>query len=273
MLLHIHPAVQSQRGDQDPHDLDHWNVWQRLAPHSRLLLISLLVFAIAFTPNGKWLTWACYGLSIVPIIYWSQVQWQLLLKRLAIELAFASMILVGTLFRSGGQVLWQWEWMQVTSYGLITLGSVAIKATLCLLLLNILTLSTSIPILLQSLVVLKVPPLLVSIMAAMYFQINVLHQEFQAMYRAATTRNFSTHNLLDRHRRDRAWQRQVLGNMLGVLFVRTYDRGDRIHQAMLARGYQGVPPVSTMAASGWCDRFALAVMVLIMVLGQVIGGK
>jgi len=32
--------------------------------------------------------------------------------------------------------------------------------------------------------------------------------------------------------------------MLGSLFIRTYDRGERIYQAMLARGYQGIPTQS-----------------------------
>jgi cobalt/nickel transport system permease protein len=271
MLLHIHPLMQSQGSETSDQAMGDRNIWQQLAPHSRLLLIFLLVGAISFTPNGQWLTWACYGSIALLMIYWSQVNLRILLPRLAIELTFASAILLGTILRSGGQVLWQWQWIQITSYGLVTLGSVTIKATLSLLLLNMLTLTTSMPIIFQSLVVLRVPPLLVSIMAAMCRQIHILSQEFQAMRRAATTRNFSTHNLVNRHRHDRAWQRQVLGNMLGVLFLRTYDRGDRIYQAMLARGYQGVPPVSAMAAGDWRDRLAIATLILVIIMGQMMG--
>jgi cobalt/nickel transport system permease protein len=267
MLLHIHLIEPSDRLSQSQRD--RLNIWTSLAVHTRLLCIFLLVFAIALTPIGRWWTWALYGIVILPILYWSKVDLGILIKRMAIESAFSSVILLGTLFRGGGDLLWQWGWMQITTNGLIVLGSVSIKAFLSLLLLNILTLSTPVPLLLQALVTLKMPPLLVSILASMYRYIGVLTTEFKAMRRAATSRNFATRNLYDRQRPDRAWQRQVLGNMLGVLFIRTYDRGDRIYQAMLARGYQGIPVVTELDSGNWRDRFAIACIMIIILTGQV----
>lgn len=268
VLLHIHPRNRDDRPELS--NRDRLNIWNQLAVHTKLLWIFLLVFAIALTPNGRWLTWLIYGMAALPILYWSQVNLKLLAQRMAIELAFANVTLLGTLFRQGGEVLWQWHWLQISTNGLIVLGSVSIKAFLSLLLLNILTLSTSIPLLLQALVTLKMPPLLVSIMAAMYRYINVLTQEFQSMRLAAQSRNFATQNLYAPHRRDRPWQRQVLGNMLGMLFIRTYNRGDRIHQAMLARGYQGIPMIIKSETTGWRDRLALAVVIFIILLGQIV---
>ncbi|MBD2150874.1 cobalt ECF transporter T component CbiQ [Pseudanabaena sp. FACHB-1277] len=263
VLLHIHPLHRPELSNRD-----RLNIWHQLAVHTRLLCIFLLVFAIALTPNGRWLTWLIYGIAAMPILYWSQVNLKLLAQRMAIELGFASVALLGTLFRQGGELLWQWHWLQISTNGLIVLGSVSIKAFLSLLLLNILTLSTSIPLLLQALVILKMPPLLVSIMAAMYRYIGVLTQEFQSMRLAAQSRNFAPQNLYALHRRDRPWQRQVLGNMLGMLFIRTYNRGDRIHQAMIARGYQGIPMTVKSVAMGWRDRLTLGGVIFIILLGQ-----
>ena len=267
MLLHI-PLVEC--GDRlSPHHSDRLNFWTSLAVHTRLLCIFLLVFAIALTPIGRWWTWAIYAIATLPIIYGSKVDFRILLKRMVIEFAFISVILLGTLFRNGGQLLWQWGWLQITTNGLTTLASVSIKAFLSLLLLNILTLSTSIPLLLQAMVTLKTPPLLVSILASMYRYINVLSHEFNAMRCAAKSRNFAPKNLYARQRQDHVWQRQVLGNMLGVLFIRTYDRGDRIYQAMLARGYQGVPTVIESKSGGWRDRIVLGCVMLIILFGQI----
>ncbi|OIP77124.1 MAG: cobalt ECF transporter T component CbiQ [Oscillatoriales cyanobacterium CG2_30_44_21] len=215
-------------------------MWDQLAVHTRVICIFCLVFAIALTPNGKWWAWAVYAIAALMILILSRVNLKNLSQRLAIEFAFASIMLLGTLFRGGGQILWQWRSLQISEQGLIVLGSVTIKAFLSLLLLNILTLSTSIPLLLQALIILKMPPLLVSILASMYRYVGVLSHEFNSMRRAATARNFAPQNLYKYDRGDRQWQRQVLGNMLGMLFIRTYDRGDRIYQAMLARGYQGM---------------------------------
>jgi cobalt/nickel transport system permease protein len=265
MLLHIHLIESSNH----PTQRDRKNVWNRLAVHTRLICIFLLVFAIALTPMGRWWTWALYGAITLPILYWSQVDLRTLSKRIAIEFAFISVILLGTLFRGGGQILWQSGWLQITTNGLVILGSVSIKAFLSLLLLNILTLNTSVPLLLQALVTLKMPPLLVSIFASMYRYIGVLTNEFSAMHRAATARNFAPQNLYNFQRDDRPWQRQVLGNMLGVLFIRTYDRGDRIYQAMLARGYQGTTLMHESVTSNWRDRMAIGCVMILIIVGQV----
>ncbi|PZO39048.1 MAG: cobalt ECF transporter T component CbiQ [Pseudanabaena frigida] len=266
MLFHIPIIEVCDRLSQN----DRLNLWNRLTIHTRLLCIFMLVFAIALTPVGRWWTWALYGIVSLPIFYWSKVSLGTLARRMAIESAFISVILLGTLFRGGGEVLWQWGIFQITSNGLVVLGSVSIKAFLSLLLLNILTLSTSIPLLLQALVTLKMPPLLVSILASMYRYIGVLTNEFNAMRRAATARNFAARNLYDRQRPDRVWQRQVLGNMLGVLFIRTYDRGDRIYQAMLSRGYQGIPMIIEVETGGWRDRLAIGCIMIVILIGQIL---
>ncbi|MBD2176146.1 cobalt ECF transporter T component CbiQ [Pseudanabaena sp. FACHB-1998] len=273
MVLHINLVKTSDR--LSPQHRDRFDfgtsIWHSLAIQTRLLAIFLLVFAIALTPMGKYGTWAIYAIAALCFLYWSKVDLKILGKRIALEFAFISVILLGTLFRGGGEILWQWRSLQVTTNGLSILASVSIKAFLSLLLLNILTLSTSIPELLKALITLKVSPLLVSIIASMYRYINVLNNEFYAMRRAATSRNFAPKNLWDRQRKDHAWQRQVLGNMLGMLFIRTYDRGDRIYQAMLARGYQGIPVVTESGSMVKRDRLALGCVMLIILIGQVIG--
>jgi cobalt/nickel transport system permease protein len=168
-------------------------------------------------------------------------------------------VLLGTLFRDGGVVLWQWGWLRITSEGLMVLGSVSLKALLSLLMLNLLVLTTAVPDLLQALVTLKMPPLLVSTLAAMYRYTALLMGEFATMRRAALSRN-----LMNRQR----YQRLVIGNMMGALFIRTYERGDRIHQAMLARGYTGLPPLQTVPQNSWWDRVAIALTLSLLILGQ-----
>jgi cobalt/nickel transport system permease protein len=132
---------------------------------------------------------------------------------------------------------------------------------LSLLMLNLLTLTTSIAALLNALIALRTPPLLVAILASMYRYIGVLIGEFNAMRRAALSRN-----LMSSKRR----QRLVIGNMMGSLFIRTYERGERVYQAMLARGYQGLPPVEKVPSGGRRDIVALTLTLILALLGQVI---
>lgn len=255
MLLHI-PVIRLDV------DRDRATIWHSLTPPARVLCVLLLLLAIALTPNGHWGTWAVYGIGIVWVLWLSRISVTVLLKRLVVESAFVSVILLGTVFRPEGEVLWQWGLLQVTTVGVLILGSVTTKAFLSLLLLNLLTLTTVVPDLLQALLVLKVPPLLVAILASMYRYLEVLIAEFAAMKRAALSRNLMGH---------RRWQRLVLGNMIGSLFIRTVDRGDRIHQAMIARGYQGLTPVVTQPLiRGHRDILALTFTLGLALLGQAI---
>jgi cobalt/nickel transport system permease protein len=234
-------------------------LWHTLAPQTRMVCVLVLVVAIALTPNGQWVTWGIYSVGILSALLVSQITYSVLFKRLAVESAFIGVVLIGTLFRGGGDILWQWGGLSVTSTGLTILGSVSLKALLSLLLLNILTLTTSVPALLHGLTVLKMPPLLVAILASMYRYLEVLIEEFSAMRRAALSRNLMN---------SRRWQRLVIGNMIGSLFIRTYERGERVHQAMLSRGYRGVPMTVEAPRSRHRDRFALTLTILFAVLGH-----
>lgn len=254
MLLHIgklHLDINSKQS----------TLWHYLAPHTRLICSLLIVFATALTPNGRWWTWAIYGVGILGIIILSRVTLLVLIKRIAVEFTFIGVVILGTLFRDGGTILWAWGFLKITTVGLTILGSVTIKALLSLLMMNVLTLTTSITALLNALVALRTPPLLVAILASMYRYINVLINEFNAMRRAAASRNLMGSN---------RWQRLVIGNMIGSLFIRTYERGERIYQAMLSRGYQGVPPVDKIPKAGRQDILAITLTAILTLLGQAV---
>lgn len=258
MLLHI----AAFHLDRDSHLS---TAWHRLAARTRLLCALLFVFATTLTPNGHWWTWAIYAAGLAVLVWLCRVTLSVLLRRVAVEFSFIGAVLLGTLFRGGGAVIWQWGWLQITSAGLLVLGSVAFKAILCLLMLNLLVLTTPIPALLQALVELKLPPLLVAVIASMYRYTAVLVDEFNTMRRAAASRN-----LLGRKR----YQRLILGNMIGSLFIRTYERGDRVYQAMLSRGYTGLLPVAerSQKSSQICrrDRMALTLTLILALLGQAV---
>ena len=236
--------------------------WHTLAPRTRVLCAVLLVLAIAFTPNAHWWTWAFYGVTLFCLVVAGQATLGVLLKRVAVEFVFIGTVLLGTLFHDGGEVVWQWGIVRITTEGLVVLGSVALKSVLCLLLLNFVTLTTSIPALLQSLVQLRVPPLLVAILASMYRYIGLLIDELGAMRQAAASRNLAVSS--------GQRQRSVVGNMFGALFIRTYERGERVHQAMLARGYSGIPHIRDLPTGGRRDVVAISAIALITLLGQAI---
>lgn len=200
-------------------------------PWMRVVCATIAVFAIALAPQQQGWQLTIIGLGLLLLCGLSSVSALHILRRLTVELGFGLMLVLGTLFREQGDLLWQWSGLKIYQGGLLLFCSLASKVLLSLIALNLLTLTTSQVELLQALKQLKIPPLLVAIVGSMLRYLAVLLEEAQTLQRAAQSRNLLLSRLV--HRR-------VVGMMIGSLFIRTYDRGDRIHQAMLSRGYSGL---------------------------------
>jgi cobalt/nickel transport system permease protein len=82
---------------------------------------------------------------------------------------------------------------------------------------------------------LRLPQQLVQIMAFMVRYLDVVTGEMQRMRIARESRGFTA-------RDPRHWP--VLARSAGALFIRSYERGERVHLAMLSRGYTGRMPRS-----------------------------
>ena len=74
------------------------------------------------------------------------------------------------------------------------------------------------------------PRVMIMILSFMYRYIFVLVDEVMRMRQARDSRNFGG---------SRLWHLKTIGNMTGTLFIRSYERGERVYAAMLARGFDG----------------------------------
>ncbi|MGC1405003.1 MAG: energy-coupling factor transporter transmembrane component T, partial [Thermodesulfobacteriota bacterium] len=63
-------------------------------------------------------------------------------------------------------------------------------------------------------------------------------------------------------------QVRTLGRMLGQLFLRTYERGERVYLGMVARGFQGVPRTITPSQMHRNDYFFLLAFLLVTAFSQ-----
>lgn len=97
----------------------------------------------------------------------------------------------------------------------------------------LLTATTPLPDLLRGLTRLRVPRVVVSIIAFMVRYLELIVDEVGRMRMAMAARGHAPRWL---------WQSRAAATAVGTVFVRTYERGERVHQAMLARGFTGVMP-------------------------------
>jgi cobalt/nickel transport system permease protein len=101
----------------------------------------------------------------------------------------------------------------------------------------LLTATTPFPDILHALRHLRVPGILVSIIAFMYRYLFVLVDEVARLLRARTARSARLPG--QKSGGTVSWRAAVAGHMAGQLFVRSLERSDRVYQAMVARGYRG----------------------------------
>jgi cobalt/nickel transport system permease protein len=128
-----------------------------------------------------------------------------------------------------------WQ-LTATWVGIIRFVSILVRSWLSVQMAILLTATTQFPDLMHALRHLRVPHLLVAIISFMYRYLFVLVDEAMRLLRAREARSARLNN---KSGGTIWWRARVAGNMVGQLFLRSYERSDRVYNAMLARGYRG----------------------------------
>jgi cobalt/nickel transport system permease protein len=127
--------------------------------------------------------------------------------------------------------LWEWGWLRVSLPGIEVAATILLRGLAVMALVLVLSATTPLHVLFQAAHALRVPGRLVQIGLLTLRYVGLLAAEFRRLRRAAMVRGF-------RMRAD--WHTyRTLGNLAGTLLVRGHERAQRVHQAMLARGFDG----------------------------------
>jgi cobalt/nickel transport system permease protein len=223
-----------------------------LDPRIKLALIILFILSVALAPAGAWAAFILFSATIFGAIILSGIPPWKILRRSVIALPFA-LAAFPILFTTAG-IPWTsvplGPWiLSPTTEGLIRFTSIALKSWISVQAALLLSATTPFPDLLLAMRAFHIPQLLVSVIGLMWRYLFVLADEAIRLMRARDARSgaepghSSGGSLL--------WRARVTGGMAGSLFVRGFDRADRVYAAMLARGYDGetralpAPPVSS----------------------------
>jgi cobalt/nickel transport system permease protein len=227
----------------------------RLDPRLKLLATLAFVIVATSTPPQAWPAFLLLAALAIGAVVLSRVPPGEALKRSAVALPFAGMAALSLLFTRTGQIVWSWSllgWrIAITDQGAMLFASILIKSWLSILVSGLLVDSTPFPELLVALHALGVPSVLAAIISFMYRYLFVLVDEAMRLQTARDARSAGTGGTL-------SWRVQVLGGMIGSLFIRSYERSERIYAAMLSRGYAG--QVRTLTRSRWQVRDSWAAL-------------
>jgi cobalt/nickel transport system permease protein len=203
----------------------------RLPAEVKIVAAFAFVFAVAVTPREAFWAFGLDATALLVVMRVAGVRVRFVLLRMTVILPFLAAAMLLPFVASGERIevlgiplavegLWG-AWNVIAKASLGSATSITLAAT------------TEVPRLLRGLERLKVPPVLTQIATFMVRYLEVVTGEVNRQRSAMVARGYDPRWL---------WQARAIAASAGALFVRSYERGERVHAAMLARGYAGSMP-------------------------------
>jgi cobalt/nickel transport system permease protein len=211
----------------------------RLEPRIKVVVTVAFILSNALLPDGAWMV---FGLSWLFLLFTnalSNLGTTFTLKRSFVALPFA-LVAITVLFSIPGKPITSFHFIwdiTITDAGLLRFVSIVIRSWLSVQMAILLVATARFPDIIHALEHLRVPMVLTTIIAFLYRYLFVLVDEVFRLLRAREARSAAAPG--SRSGGSVAWRAGVAGNMAGQLFLRSYERSDRVYNAMLARGYTG----------------------------------
>lgn len=221
----------------------------RLPAHVKLVAAFGFVLVVVATPIRLGWAFAGYAALLLGVLALARLPAARLLPRMAVELPFVGFALLLPFVGRGPDVVL--VGLSLSEPGLHSAATILAKATLGVATSVLLAATTRTHDLLGGLARLHLPEPLVQIASFMLRFVHVTADQWSRMGRARAARGFDATG-------PRSWP--VLARSLGVLFIRSFERGERVHLAMLSRGYSGRMPVLRPARAevrDWAAALAL----------------
>jgi cobalt/nickel transport system permease protein len=202
-----------------------------LEPHVKVAAMLLFVLAVVATPREAF--WA-FGVDVVLLgvsAKAARVPAGFLVRRLLILIPFVLFALFLPWFGGGART--EALGVSLSIEGLWGAWTILAKATLGVTASIVMAATTDVPDILLGLDRLRVPRLITAIAGFMVRYLDVVLGELHRMRIAMLSRGYDPRWI---------WEGRALATSAGALFIRSYERGERVYQAMVARGYRGHMP-------------------------------
>jgi cobalt/nickel transport system permease protein len=212
----------------------------RLPAQVKIVALLLFVLAVVSTPAAVFWAFGLYAVLLLGCVLLAKLPAATVLRRLAVETPFIVFALLLPFVATGPQV--DVLGVSLSSAGVLGAWNVLAKGTLGVIAAIILSASTGPRDLLAGLERLRLPSTLIAILSFMVRYLSVVSDDLHRMRIARESRGYAG---------GRAGHLKAVAGGVGALFVRSFERGERVHLAMQSRGYTGRMPLLSV---GGADR-------------------
>ena len=195
--------------------------------HTQAALLALFLALLAFT------------LSRLPLTA--------LLKRLLVVNLFMLFLWLIVPLSMPGEEIWRWGLFGVSRQGISMVLMATIKSNAIVISFMALLYGLTPDMLAQALRGLGLPAKLTFLILSTYRYLSAINEEWRRLQDAARLRGFAPRTNIHSYR--------TIGYLFGLLLIRSFDRAERVYEAMLLRGFSGYPPSMTVYRVGLRDLF------------------
>ena len=226
-----------------------------LPSHLKIIAVLLFVLVVVSTPITYWPAFVIFLALVIAAATAGKISIFTLSKRALIEVPFIFFAVLMPFFGTGER--FELGPFNLYREGLLAGLSIVAKGTLGVLSAVILSTTTTAREILRGLERLRLPTIMVQIASFMLRYVNVISDEMERMKIARQSRGFDATGV-------KHWK--VIATSAAALFIRSYERGERVHLAMLSRGFDGELPhteVKSVGAQAWLTALTIPTFALI----------
>lgn len=244
-----------------------------LDPRVKVVVTLAFIISNALLPDGAWIAFVLAWAFVLFANALSGFGIGFTFRRSFIALPFA-LAAITVLFSIPGKPVSSFEFIMwdftITDAGLLRFVSIVIRSWLSVQLAILLVATTEFPKIVHALNHLRVPTIITVIISFLYRYLFVLADEVLRLLRARQSRSAAAAgrnpggNIV--------WRARIAGHMAGQLFLRSYERSDRIYNAMLSRGYKGelmtIHPHHFHTSDLWIGALSVLGLIIMQIVGR-----
>lgn len=183
-------------------------------------------------------------------------------KRLLMLLPFGGAIIIFQPFIQPGNIIWSYSWLHITDFGLNWAILLFVRMIVCLTTIIIYSSTTPLQEMASSFRKLKMPRDLAMILSIMVRFLILFIDELTSIRKSQKSRNFNIHSKNTPYK----WRVKQVGYTIGMMFLKSYEQGERVHRSMVSRGFSDASEMFDEKKSPEKSDYAFIISIILIII-------